>query len=150
SGARVFMCDFEDSCSPTWTNVVGGQANLRDAVRRTISLETPEKRYALNDEIATLVVRPRGWHLDERHVTVGGETVSASLFDFALAFHHNAADLLARGSGPYFYLPKLESHEEAGLWARAFALAEESLGVPSGSIRCTVLIETITAAFEME
>jgi malate synthase len=150
SGARVFMCDFEDACSPTWTNVVDGQANLRDAVRGTISLETPEKRYTLGDEVATLVVRPRGWHLVERHVTVDADPVSASLFDFALAFHHNAAELLARGSGPYFYLPKLESHEEARLWARAFALAEKSLGLPVGSIRCTVLIETIPAAFEMD
>jgi malate synthase len=150
SGARVFMCDFEDACSPTWSNVVDGQRNLRDAVRRTIALETPEKRYALNEETATLVVRPRGWHLEERHVSVGGEPVSASLFDFALAFVHNAPELLARGSGPYFYLPKLESRDEARLWARAFAIAEEALGVPSGSIRCTVLIETIPAAFEME
>jgi malate synthase len=150
SGARVFMCDFEDSCSPTWSNVVDGQRNLRDAVRRTISLETPEKRYTLNEETAVLVVRPRGWHLDERHVTVGGEPVSASLFDFALAFVHNAPELLARGSGPYFYLPKLESRDEARLWARAFAIAEETLGVPAGSIRCTVLIETIPAAFEMD
>jgi malate synthase len=150
SGARVFMCDFEDACSPTWTNLVEGQANLRDAVRGTISLETTEKSYTLNDEVATLVVRPRGWHLTERHVTVDGNAVSASLFDFGLAFHHNAEELLARGSGPYFYLPKLESHEEARLWARAFALAEEELGIPPGSIRCTVLIETIPAAFEMD
>jgi malate synthase len=150
SGARVFMCDFEDACSPTWTNVVEGQANLRDAVRRTISLETPEKSYALNETIATLKVRPRGWHLEERHVTVDGDPVSASLFDFGLAFFHNAPELLARQSGPYFYLPKLESHLEARLWARAFALAEETLGTPSGSIRCTVLIETIPAAFEMD
>ena len=150
SGARVFMCDFEDAFSPTWANVVAGQANLRDAVRKTIALETPEKRYVLNEETATLVVRPRGWHLEERHVAVDGEPVSGSLFDFGLAFHHNAPELLARGSGPYFYLPKLESRDEARLWARAFALAEESLGVPSGSIRCTVLIETILAAFEMD
>ncbi len=150
SGARVFMCDFEDACSPTWSNVVEGQRNLHDAVRRTISLHTTEKSYALNDETATLVVRPRGWHLDERHVTVGGEPVSASLFDFGLAFFHNAPELLARGSGPYFYLPKLESRHEAALWARAFAIAENELGVPSRSIRCTVLIETITAAFEMD
>ena len=113
SGARVFMCDFEDACSPTWANIVDGQRNLRDAVRRTISIETPEKCYTLNEETAVLVVRPRGWHLEERHVTVGGEPVSASLFDFALAFFHNAPELLARGSGPYFYLPKLENHEEA-------------------------------------
>ena len=150
SGARVFMCDFEDACSPTWANIVDGQRNLRDAVRRTISIETPEKHSARNDETAVLVVRPRGWHLEERHVTVGGGPVSASLFDFALAFFHNAPELLARGSGPYFYLPKLESHEEARLWARAFAIAEEALGVPWGSIRCTVLLETILAAFEMD
>ena len=150
SGARVFMCDFEDACSPTWSNVVEGQRNLRDAVRRTISLETPEKRYMLNDEVATLVVRPRGWHLDERHVTVGGEPVSASLFDFGLAFFHNAPELLARQSGPYFYLPKLESRHEAALWAQAFAIAEDELGTPARSIRCTVLIETIPAAFEMD
>jgi malate synthase len=150
SGARVFMGDFEDSLSPTWENVVDGQRNVRDAVRRTISLETPEKTYRLNDEIATLVIRPRGWHLSERHVHVDGEPVSASLFDFGLVAYHNAAELLERGSGPYFYLPKLESHLEARLWAQAFAIAEESLGLPPGSIRCTVLIETILAAFEME
>ena len=150
SGARVFMCDFEDACSPTWPNVVEGQRNLHDAVRRTISLETADRRYALNAETATLVVRPRGWHLDERHVVAAGAPVSASLFDFGLAFFHNAAELLARGSGPYFYLPKLESREEAALWARAFALAEDALGIPPGSIRCTVLIETIPAAFEMD
>jgi malate synthase len=150
SGARVFMCDFEDACSPTWTNVVEGQRNLADAVRRQISLETPEKSYTLNDEIATLTVRPRGWHLDERHHAVDGAPVSASLFDFGLAFFHNAREQLERGSGPYFYLPKLESHVEARLWAQAFAHAEETLGIPHGSIRCTVLIETITAAFEME
>ena len=150
SGARVFMCDFEDACSPTWTNVVQGQSNLRDAVSRTISLETAEKRYALNDETATLVVRPRGWHLDERHVARRGTAVSASLFDFGLACFHNAAELLERGSGPYFYLPKLESRDEAALWARAFAIAEDALGIPAGSVRCTVLIETIPAAFEMD
>jgi malate synthase len=150
SGARVFMADFEDANSPTWQNVVEGQRNVRDAVRRTIELETPQKRYALNDETATLVLRPRGWHLPERHVLVDGEPISASLFDFGLAVFHNAQELLDRGSGPYFYLPKLESHLEARLWAQAFALAEEQLGVPHGSIRCTVLIETILAAFEME
>jgi malate synthase len=144
------MGDFEDSLSPTWQNVVDGQQNVRDAVRREIALDTPEKSYRLNDEIATLVIRPRGWHLDERHVHVDGRPVSASLFDFGLVMYHNAAELIARGSGPYFYLPKLESHLEARLWARAFALAEETLGIPSGSIRCTVLIETILAAFEME
>ena len=150
SGARVFMADFEDACSPTWANVVEGQANLRDAVRGTIRLETPEKTYALGEATATLIVRPRGWHLHERHVLVDGEPVSASFFDFGLAFFHNARELLERGSGPYFYLPKLESHLEARLWAQAFALAEEELGVPRGSIRCTVLVETILAAFEMD
>jgi malate synthase len=150
SGARVFMADFEDACSPTWSNVVEGQANLRDAVHGTIRLETPEKTYALGEETATLIVRPRGWHLPERHVLVDGEPVSASLFDFGLAFFHNAREQLERGSGPYFYLPKLESHLEARLWAQAFALAEEELGVPRGSIRCTVLVETILAAFEMD
>jgi malate synthase len=150
SGARVFMADFEDSLSPTWQNVVDGQQNVRDAVRREIALETAEKSYRLNDEVATLVIRPRGWHLDERHVQVDGEAPSASLFDFGLVMYHNAAELLERGSGPYFYLPKLESHLEARLWAQAFALAEETLGLPKGSIRCTVLIETILAAFEME
>ena len=150
SGARVYMCDFEDACSPTWANLIEGQRNLRDAVRRTIALETAERRYALNAETATLVVRPRGWHLEERHLTVDGRPVSASLFDFGLAFFHNATELLARGSGPYFYLPKLESSDEARLWARTFALAEDELGVPPGSIRCTVLVETILAAFEMD
>jgi malate synthase len=150
SGARVFMADFEDANSPTWANVVQGQANVRDAVRRTIALETPEKAYRLNDEIATLVVRPRGWHLPERHHRVDGEPVSASLFDFGLVMFHNARELLERGSGPYFYLPKLESHLEARLWADVFAYAEEELDLPHGSIRCTVLIETILAAFEMD
>jgi malate synthase len=144
------MGDSEDSLSPTWQNVVDGQQNVRDAARREIVLETPEKSYRLNDEIATLVIRPRGWHLVERHVQVDGQPVSASLFDFGLVMYHNAAELLERGSGPYFYLPKLESHLEARLWGQAFALAEETLGIPSGSIRCTVLIETILAAFEME
>ena len=150
SGARVFMCDFEDSCSPTWPNVVEGQRNIADAVRRTISLQTPEKSYTLGDDPATLVIRPRGWHLEERHVTIDGEPVSASLFDFGVVFANNAAELLERGSGPYFYLPKLESHEEAALWRRAFELAESSLGIPAGSIRCTVLIETVLAAYEMD
>jgi malate synthase len=150
SGARVFMADFEDANSPTWANVVAGQRNVRDAVRREISLETPEKAYRLNDEIATLLIRPRGWHLTERHVRVDGEEVSASLFDFGLVMFHNAREQLERGSGPYFYLPKLESHHEARLWAQAFQLAEEQLGIPRGSVRCTVLIETILAAFEME
>jgi malate synthase len=150
SGARVFMADYEDACSPKWENVVEGQRNVTDAVRREISLETPDKTYRLDDEIATLLIRPRGWHLPERHALVDGEPVSASLFDFGLHMARNAREQLDRGSGPYFYLPKLESHLEARLWADAFALAEEQLQLPSGSIRCTVLIETILAAFEME
>jgi len=150
SGARVFMADFEDACSPTWENVIVGQQNVRDAVRRTISLDTSEKSYRLNDDVATLVFRPRGWHLPERHVRIDGQEASASLFDFGLVMFHNAHELLERGSGPYFYLPKLESHLEARLWADAFALAEEALDLPPGSVRCTVLIETILAAFETE
>ena len=150
SGARVFMADFEDALSPTWQNVVEGQRNLADAVRRTIELETADKTYRLNEETAVLVVRPRGWHLHERHLLVDGEPVSASLFDFGLAFFHNAAELLERGSGPYFYLPKLESHLEARLWNSAFVLAQDELGIDQGTIRATVLIETVLAAFEME
>jgi len=150
SGARVFMADYEDACSPKWENVVEGQRNVTDAVRGEISLETPDKTYRLNEEIATLIIRPRGWHLHERHALVDGEPVSASLFDFGLHMARNAREQLERGSGPYFYLPKLESHLEARLWADAFALAEEELDLPPGTIRCTVLIETILAAFEME
>jgi malate synthase len=150
SGARVFMADFEDANSPSWENVVEGQRNVHDAVRRTIELETGEKSYRLNDETATLVIRPRGWHLLERHHEVDGSPVSGSLFDFGLVVYHNAREQLERGTGPYFYLPKLESHLEARLWAEAFALAEEELGLPDGSIKCTVLIETILAAFEMD
>ncbi len=150
SGARVFMADFEDACSPTWENVIEGQRNVRDAVRREIELDTSEKSYRLNDEIATLLVRPRGWHLLERHHLVDGEPVSASLFDFGLTVFHNAREQLERGTGPYFYWPKLESHLEARLWNRACELAEEQLGLPRGSIRGTVLIETILAAFEMD
>ena len=136
SGARVFMADFEDSCSPTWENVVNGQRNLFDAVRGTISLDTAEKSYRLAEETATLVVRPRGWHLHERHVLVDGEPVSASLFDFGLACFHNGRELLERGTGPYFYLPKLESHLEARLWNDAFELAEERARVtPRGDSR---------------
>jgi malate synthase len=150
SGANVFMADFEDSCSPTWTNVVEGQRNVFDAVRRTISLETGEKTYALNDEIATLVVRPRGWHLPERHLPVDGKPVSASLFDFGLCVFHNAREQLERGTGPYFYLPKLEGRREAALWRKAFELAEDELGLMRGSIRATVLIETVLAAFELD
>jgi malate synthase len=150
SGAKVFMADFEDANSPTWENVVDGQHNVHDAVRRTISLDTQEKSYRLNDEIATLVIRPRGWHLLERHHEVDGAPISGSLFDFGLVVFHNAREQLERGNGPYFYLPKLESHEEARLWARAFAIAEDELDLPRGSIKCTVLIETILAAFEMD
>ncbi|MFN2468823.1 MAG: malate synthase A [Gaiellaceae bacterium] len=150
SGARVFMADFEDANSPTWENVLDGQRNLSDAVRRTITLDTGEKSYRLNDEIATLLVRPRGWHLHEKHVLVDGEPISASLFDFGLAVHRNAREQLARGSGPYFYLPKLESHLEARLWNDVFVAAQDAAGIPQGSIRATVLIETILAAFEME
>jgi len=150
SGASVFMADFEDATSPSWENVVDGQRNLRDAVRRTISLDQGEKSYRLTEELATLVVRPRGWHLTERHVLVDGEPVSASLFDFGLAFFHNAREQLERGTGPYFYLPKLESHLEARLWNDAFLLAQDELGILRGSIKATVLIETILAAFEMD
>jgi malate synthase len=151
SGARVFMADFEDALSPPWGNVVSGQLNCMDAVRRTLGFRSPEgKEYRLEPVTATLVVRPRGWHLEEKHVTLGGRPVPASLFDFALYFYHNAPELLARGSGPYFYLPKLESHLEARLWNAVFDAAQESLGIPGGTIRATMLIETIVAAFEME
>ncbi len=150
SGARVFMCDFEDAQSPTGRNVVDGQRNVKEAIRRTLSLDTPEKSYRLNENVAVLVVRPRGWHLEEKHLLVDGERMSGSLFDFGLYMFHNAQELIARGSGPYFYLPKLESHREARLWAQAFALAERELGIPQGTIRCTVLVETITASFELE
>jgi malate synthase len=150
SGASVFMADFEDALSPTWSNVVTGQWAVREAVRRTLTFQTDEKAYALNDAIATLVIRPRGWHLTEAHVLVDGEPISASLFDFGMSFFHNGAELLRRGSGPYFYLPKLESHLEARLWNNVFVAAQERLGIPRGSIRATVLIETILAAFEMD
>ncbi len=150
SGARVFMADFEDACSPTWENIVQGQQNVKDAIRRTIRLDTGEKTYELNDAIATLLIRPRGWHLVERHHEVDGQPISGSLWDFGLVMFHNAQEALDRGTGPYFYLPKLESHHEARLWADVFAYTEDALGIPHGSIRCTVLIETILAAFEME
>ena len=149
SGANVFMADFEDANSPTWANNVEGHVNLRDAVRRTITFESGEKKYKLNERTATLLVRPRGWHLVEKHVMVDGKPVSASLFDFALFFFHNAKELIARGSGPYFYLPKMESHLEARLWNDVFVRAQRELGVPNGTIRATVLIETILASFEM-
>ncbi len=152
SGASVFMADLEDALSPTWENVVTGQANLYDAVRRELAFDDPSsgKSYRLAERLATLLVRPRGWHLLEKHATLDGEPVSASLFDFGLYFFHNARELLDRGTGPYFYLPKLESHLEARLWNDAFVLAQEALGIPRGSVRATVLIETLPAAFEME
>ncbi|HEV3480133.1 MAG TPA: malate synthase A [Gaiellaceae bacterium] len=151
SGARIFMADFEDSLSPTWRNVVDGQVNLVDAIERTIEFEGPDgKAYRLNDEVATLLVRPRGWHLPEKHVVVDGAPVSGSLFDFGLYFFHNARRLLERGTGPYFYVPKLESHLEARLWNDVFTHAEEALDLPPGTIKATVLIETILAAFEMD
>ena len=151
SGARCFMADFEDSNAPTWSNMVEGQVNLADAVRRTIELTTDDGReYRLGDDVATLLVRPRGWHLSERHLAVDGEPVSGSLFDFGLAFFHNAREQLERGTGPYFYIPKLESHLEARLWNDVFAWAQDRLGIQRGTIRATVLIETILAAFEMD
>src|SRR5229473_2941945 len=151
SGANVFMADFEDSNSPTWNNNIEGQHNLRDAVRGTIRYESPEgKRYQVGPNPATLFVRPRGWHLDEKHFLMDGKPISASLFDFGLFFFHNAAALLSKGTGPYFYLPKMESHLEARLWNDVFCFAQDELGVPRGSIRATVLIETILAAFEMD
>ena len=151
SGAKVFMADFEDALSPTWANVVGGQAALIDAVRRTLTFASPEgKRYELGDKPATLVVRPRGWHLVERHVEVDGQPMSASLFDFGLYLLHNGQELLGRGSGPYFYLPKMQGHREARLWNDVFVWAQDVVGVPRGSIRATVLVETIWAAFEMD
>ncbi|MBS6361362.1 malate synthase A, partial [Burkholderia sp.] len=150
SGADSYMTDFEDSNAPSWTNQIDGQINLKDAVRRTISLEQNGKSYQLNDKVATLIVRPRGWHLDEKHVTVDGQRVSGGIFDFALYLIHNAKELIARGSGPYFYLPKMESHLEARLWNDIFVAAQEAVGIPRGTIRATVLIETILAAFEMD
>ncbi|MGQ0653399.1 MAG: malate synthase A [Betaproteobacteria bacterium] len=149
-GASTFMADFEDANCPTWQNMLEGQINLRDAVRRTITFEQGGKHYRLNERTAVLIPRPRGWHLDEKHVLVDGKPVSGSLFDFALLFFHNAKELLARGSGPYFYLPKMESHLEARLWNEVFVLAQDELGVPQGSVRATALIETVLAAFEMD
>jgi malate synthase len=150
SGADVFMADFEDSLSPTWENIVSGQANLIEAVRRSITLDAGGKTYRLESKVATLVVRPRGWHLTEKHAQLGGAPISASLFDFGLYFYHNARELSSRGSGPYFYLPKMESHREARLWNDVFVAAQDALGIPRGSIRATVLIETLPAAFEMD
>jgi malate synthase len=150
SGARCFMADFEDANSPTWDNMIGGQVNLIDAVRRTIAHEENGKVYELGDEPATLLVRPRGWHLDEPRIVVDGKPMAASLVDSGLYLFHNAVELLERGTGPYFYLAKLEGHLEARLWNDVFVVAEERLGIPLGSVRATVLIETITAAFEME
>jgi malate synthase len=151
SGARVFMGDFEDALSPPWTNVIVGQLSCMDAVRRTLEYTSPEgKRYVLGETLATLVVRPRGWHLEEKHLLVDGRPASASLVDFAFYFFHNARELLARGSGPYFYLPKLESYLEARLWNDVFNAAQDALALPRGTIRATMLVETILAAFEME
>jgi malate synthase len=151
SGAQCWMADFEDANSPTWDNVIEGQINMRDAVRRTITFTSPEgKSYALKEKTATIVARPRGWHMEEKHVLLNGKRVSASLFDWGIYFFHNAKELLARGSGPYFYLPKLESHLEARLWNDVFVHAQNALGVPQGSVRVTVLIETILGAFEAE
>jgi malate synthase len=151
SGADVYMADFEDANSPTWQNMLEGQVNLVDAIERTISFENPDGRtYQLNDETATLLVRPRGWHLPEKHVVVDGSPIAGALFDFGLFFFHNARRLLDRGSAPYFYLPKLESHREARLWNDVFSFAQDALGIPRGSIKATVLIEVVTAAFEMD
>src|SRR5947209_557601 len=151
SGAKMFMADFEDANSPTWPNMIEGQINLRDAIRRTITFRSPEgKDYQLGQRTATLLVRPRGWHLEEKHVLIDGKPVTGALFDFGLYFFHNAHELLNRGSGPYFYLPKMESHLEARIWNDVFNLAQDELKIPRGTIRATVLIETIPAAFEMD
>ncbi|MET0063438.1 MAG: malate synthase A [Candidatus Thiodiazotropha endolucinida] len=151
SGAKCFMADLEDAHSPTWEATVEGQINLREAVNRTLSYTSPEgKAYSLKDELATLIVRPRGWHLEEKHVLVDGRRLSAALFDYGLYLFHNAKALLDRGTGPYFYLPKMENHMEAQLWRDIFMWSEKQLGLELGTIRCTVLIETITAVFEMD
>jgi malate synthase len=149
-GASTFMADFEDANCPTWHNMVDGQINLRDAVRRTISLQQGGKHYRLNERTAVLIPRPRGWHLDEKHLRVDGRPVSGAILDFALYFFHNARELLARGSGPYFYLPKMESHLEARLWNDIFIASQDELKIPRGTIRATALIETVVAAFEMD
>jgi malate synthase len=150
SGADSYMTDFEDSNTPNWQNQINGQINLRDAIRREIDFESGGKEYKLKAKTATLLVRPRGWHLDEKHIQIDGKRISGGLFDFGLFFFHNAKELIARGSGPYFYLPKMESHLEARLWNDVFVLAQKELGIPNGTIRATVLIETILAAFEMD
>jgi malate synthase len=151
SGASVFMADFEDANTPKWDNNLQGHINLRDAIRRRIDYTSPEgKSYRLGEKTAVLFVRPRGWHLPEKHVLIDGQPISGGIFDFALYAFHNAKELLARGSGPYFYLPKLESHLEARLWNDVFVMAQDDLGVPRGSIKATVLIETLLAAFEMD
>lgn len=152
SGAKVFMADFEDANSPTWSNNVEGQINLRDAIRKNISFTNPKsgKFYKLNDETATLMVRPRGWHLDEKNMTIDGELISGSLFDFGLYFFHNAQELVNQGGGVYFYLPKLEHHLEARLWNSVFVFAQKELGIAQGTIKATVLLETILAAFQMD
>src|SRR6266850_1619214 len=150
SGASTFMADFEDANCPTWHNMVDGQINLRDAVRRTITFEQSGKRYHLKDKTAVMIPRPRGWHLDEKHLHVDGKAVSGALFDFGLFFFHNAKELIARGSGPYFYLPKMESHLEARLCNDIFIASQDQLGVPRGTIKATALIETVVAAFEMD
>ena len=150
SGADSYMADFEDSNSPNWLNQIQGQVNLKDAIRRTITFEQNGKVYKLNDKIATLQIRPRGWHLDEKHVLVDGQRVSGGLFDFALAFFHNAKEQIDRNAGPFYYLPKMESHLEARLWNDIFRMAQDELGIPRGTIKATVLIETILATFELE
>ncbi|MFP6746632.1 MAG: malate synthase A [Alphaproteobacteria bacterium] len=151
-GANVFMADFEDATAPTWSNMIEGQINLRDAIAKKIDFTDPNnnKFYALNDTLATLLVRPRGWHLEEAHITVDGQRMSGGLFDFGLYFFHNVKQLLANGSGPYFYLPKMEHHQEARLWNDVFVWAQEQLGIPNGTCKSTILIETIMAAFEMD
>jgi malate synthase len=150
SGASTFMADFEDANCPTWHNMIDGQVNLRDAVRRTISFQQNGKPYELNDRTAVLIPRPRGWHLDEKHLTVDGKPVSGGILDFALYFFHNAKELLKRGSGPYFYLPKMESHLEARLWNDIFVFSQKELSIPQGAVRATARIETVVAAFEMD
>ncbi len=151
SGAKVFMADFEDASTPLWNNLLDGQINLRDAIRKQVDFTAENgKKYSLNENVAVLKVRPRGWHMEENHVLIDGEPISASLFDFGLYFFHNAWELVRRGSGPYFYLPKIESHLEAKLWNDVFIAAQEAIGLPKATIKATVLIETITAAYEMD